>query len=188
MGTRRIKEEKKVSAEEEKKVVEELKKKKVKELPKVEKPVVRLIDTDIPGHLPIRRAIWNIDGISFSYGNAVCTIFEEITGIDRNFLIGNLSDEKLELLADIIKNPQKYNIPSWLYNRRKDIYDGKDYHIVGPEVKVRMQLDIKREMELNTYRGWRHKLGQPVRGQRTRSHFRKGMTVGVVRSKQQQSK
>jgi small subunit ribosomal protein S13 len=183
MGTRRIKEEKKISVEEEKKIIEELKRKKEKTIPKVEKPVVRLIDTDIPGYLPIRRAIWQIDGVSFSYGNAVCTVFEEVTGIDRNFLIGNLKDEQLNILEDIIRNPQKYNIPSWLYNRRKDIYDGKDYHIVGPEVKVKMQLDIKREIELGTYRGWRHKLGQPVRGQRTRSHFRKGMTVGVIRDK-----
>jgi len=187
MGTRRIKEEKKVGTEEEKKIVEELKRKKEKVIPKVEKPVVRLIETDIPGHLPIRRAIWFIDGVSFSYGNAVCTIFEEVTGIDRNFLIGNLKDEQLSILEDIIRNPQKYNIPSWLYNRRKDIYDGKDYHISGPDVKIRMQLDIKKEIEIGTYRGWRHKLGQPVRGQRTRSHFRKGITVGVIREKIQKA-
>ncbi|MEM4772471.1 MAG: 30S ribosomal protein S13 [Nanoarchaeales archaeon] len=194
MGTRvlKLKEKETISRKEEKKEIEEIKvkKKKEKEI-KVEKPVIRLIDTDIDGTLPIRRAIWKIKGVSFSYGNAVCKVFKEVTGIDREFLIGNLNDEQIQILEDIIRNPQKYNIPSWLYNRRKDIYDGKDYHIVGDDVKIKMQFDIKREIELGTYRGWRHKLGQPVRGQRTRSHFRKGQTVGVIRSKEmiaQQSK
>jgi len=194
MGTRvlKLKEKETISRKEEKKEIEEIKvkKKKEKEI-KVEKPVIRLIDTDIDGTLPIRRAIWKIKGVSFSYGNAVCKVFKEVTGIDREFLIGNLNDEQIQILEDIIRNPQKYNIPSWLYNRRKDIYDGKDYHIVGDDVKIKMQFDIKREIELGTYKGWRHKLGQPVRGQRTRSHFRKGQTVGVIRSKEmmaQQSK
>lgn len=194
MGTRvlKLKEKETISRKEEKKEIEEIKvkKKKEKEI-KVEKPVIRLIDTDIDGTLPIRRAIWKIKGVSFSYGNAVCKVFKEVTGIDREFLIGNLNEEQIQILEDIIRNPQKYNIPSWLYNRRKDIYDGKDYHIVGDDVKIKMQFDIKREIELGTYRGWRHKLGQPVRGQRTRSHFRKGQTVGVIRSKEaraQQSK
>ncbi|MEM0476103.1 MAG: 30S ribosomal protein S13 [Candidatus Aenigmatarchaeota archaeon] len=194
MGTRvlKLKEKETISRKEEKKEIEEIKvkRKKEKEI-KVERPVIRLIDTDIDGTLPIRRAIWKIKGVSFSYGNAVCKVFKEVTGIDREFLIGNLNDEQIQILEDIIRNPQKYNIPSWLYNRRKDIYDGKDYHIVGDDVKIKMQFDIKREIELGTYRGWRHKLGQPVRGQRTRSHFRKGQTVGVIRSKEmiaQQSK
>ncbi|MEM5820214.1 MAG: 30S ribosomal protein S13 [Candidatus Aenigmatarchaeota archaeon] len=194
MGTRvlKLKEKETISRKEEKKEIEEIKvkKKKEKEI-KVERPVIRLIDTDIDGTLPIRRAIWKIKGVSFSYGNAVCKVFKEVTGIDREFLIGNLNEEQIQILEDIIRNPQKYNIPSWLYNRRKDIYDGKDYHIVGDDVKIKMQFDIKREIELGTYRGWRHKLGQPVRGQRTRSHFRKGQTVGVIRSKEakaQQSK
>ncbi|MFH7903678.1 MAG: 30S ribosomal protein S13 [Candidatus Aenigmatarchaeota archaeon] len=184
MGTRTLKEKQTISRAEEKKEIEELKakKKKQKEI-KVEKAVVRLIDTDIDGTLPIRRAVWKIKGISFSYGNAVCKVFKEVTGIDREFPIGNLSEEQLQILEDIIRNPQKYDIPSWLYNRRRDPYDGKDYHLVGDDVKIKMQFDIKREIELGTYRGWRHKLGQPVRGQRTRSHFRKGQTVGVIRQK-----
>jgi len=186
MGTRVLKEKVTISRKEEKREIEELKqklKRKEKEI-KVERPVVRLIDTDIDGSLPIRRAVWKIKGVSFSYGNAVCKVFKEVTGIDREFPIGNLNDERLQILEDIIRNPQKYNIPSWLYDRRRDPYDGKDYHLVGDEVKIKMQFDIKREIELGTYRGWRHKLGQPVRGQRTRSHFRTGQTVGVIRSKE----
>ncbi|MEM5830440.1 MAG: 30S ribosomal protein S13, partial [Candidatus Aenigmatarchaeota archaeon] len=142
MGTRTLKEKQTISRAEEKKEIEELKakKKKQKEI-KVEKAVVRLIDTDIDGTLPIRRAVWKIKGVSFSYGNAVCKVFKEVTGIDREFPIGNLSEEQLQILEDIIRNPQKYDIPSWLYNRRKDIYDGKDYHIVGDDVKIKMQFD-----------------------------------------------
>ena len=178
MGTTRVKEEvKKVSEKEEK-----LKVKRKKEI-KVEKAIVRLIDVDVDGRLPIWRAIWKVKGVSFSYGNAVSRVLSLDFNWDINKPIGNLSDEELQLLEDVIKNPQKYGIPSWLYNRRRDRYDGKDYHLVGPEVDIKMNFDIQREIKLNTYRGWRHKLGQPVRGQKTRSHFRTGRTVGVSRSK-----
>jgi len=37
--------------------------------------------------------------------------------------------------------------------------------------------------KMKSYKGWRHSLGQPVRGQRTRSHFRKGSAIGVMKTK-----
>ena len=37
--------------------------------------------------------------------------------------------------------------------------------------------------KIKSYKGWRHAMGQPVRGQRTRSHFRKGSSVGVIKAK-----
>ena len=43
------------------------------------------------------------------------------------------------------------------------------------------KFDIQRMVDLKTYKGIRHMLGLPVRGQRTRSSFRKGRVVGVVR-------
>jgi small subunit ribosomal protein S13 len=41
--------------------------------------------------------------------------------------------------------------------------------------------DIDHEKESNTWKGYRHAYGQKVRGQRTRSTGRTGMTVGVLR-------
>jgi small subunit ribosomal protein S13 len=42
------------------------------------------------------------------------------------------------------------------------------------------EFDIKRMKQIKSYKGMRHSLKQPVRGQRTRSHFRTtGVAVGV---------
>ncbi|HDD46536.1 MAG TPA: 30S ribosomal protein S13, partial [Candidatus Aenigmarchaeota archaeon] len=43
------------------------------------------------------------------------------------------------------------------------------------------KLDINFMKKIKTYKGIRHALGLPVRGQRTRSSFRKGRTIGVKR-------
>jgi len=45
---------------------------------------------------------------------------------------------------------------------------------------LQTEFDIKRLKKIKSYRGLRHVLGQPVRGQRTRGHFRKNKAVGVT--------
>ncbi|MEM4244662.1 MAG: 30S ribosomal protein S13, partial [Candidatus Nanoarchaeia archaeon] len=90
-----------------------------------------------------------------------------------------LSDAELKNVEDAINNPLKYNIPAWMLNRRKDFDDGSDKHLISTDVKLRREFDIKRLKTIRSYRGMRHALGQPVRGQKTRSHFRTGGTVGV---------
>ncbi|MCD6371898.1 MAG: 30S ribosomal protein S13 [Candidatus Aenigmarchaeota archaeon] len=142
--------------------------------------IVRVVNTDLDGEKPIIRAIRNIKGISFTMSKAIVYAL----GLDPNRKIGDLSEEEIEKLEDAIKNPKKYGIPPYLLNRRRDPETGEDYHISGEEVHIRMKMDIKKMIELRTYRGWRHKLGQPVRGQKTRSHFRSsGRTVGVKKPK-----
>lgn len=179
MGSTRVKG---IEKKKEDEKIEKIKKRKEKKI-EVKKGIVRIIGTDIDGTLPIRRAIWKIKGVGFSFGNAVSKVLSMQFKWNINEPIGNLNDDDLSLLEDIIRNPAKYKIPSWLFNRRKDIEDGKDYHLVGNDLDMKIEFDIKRQIELRTYRGWRHMLGQPVRGQRTRSHFRGGRTVGVARRK-----
>ncbi|OYT41924.1 MAG: 30S ribosomal protein S13 [Candidatus Aenigmarchaeota archaeon ex4484_224] len=145
-----------------------------------EKTVIRLIDTDLDGTLPVIRAIRAIKGIGFTMSKAIVYAAK----LNPNKKLMELSEEELKRLEDCILNPKKYRIPSYLLNRRRDPFEGKDYHLVGQDVEIKMKEDIKREIALGTYRGWRHKLGQPVRGQKTRSHFRTGRTVGVVRKKE----
>ena len=42
------------------------------------------------------------------------------------------------------------------------------------------EIDIKKMIKMKSYKGTRHTSGLPVRGQRTRSHFRKsGVAMGV---------
>jgi len=71
---------------------------------------------------------------------------------------------------------------SFLKNRRSDFKTGEESHIIGSELDMKKDFDIRRLKKIRAYRGIRHAAGLPVRGQRTRSHFRKkGQAVGVKR-------
>ena len=88
-------------------------------------------------------------------------------------------------INDVIKNPAKYNFPEWLLNRRKDYDDGTDKHIVVGDLKFTHSNDLKRLQRIKSYRGLRLAWGLTVRGQRTKSNFRrnKGKGLGVKRKK-----
>jgi small subunit ribosomal protein S13 len=83
----------------------------------------------------------------------------------------------------MISNPEKHGIPRWMYNRRLDPEDGSDRHMVASKLELRKKMDINELKKRKCYRGVRHILGLPVRGQRTRSSFRTQTTVGVSRAK-----
>jgi small subunit ribosomal protein S13 len=155
-----------------------------KEKPKrIEKPVqqyslVRVSGTDLNGDKPIARAILGIKGISWSMSNAICVAGE----IDAKKKLKDFSETEIAKIEQIIKDPIKFGIPVFLVNRNRDMGTGKDIHLTGADLDVARKFDIQRYVDLKTYRGWRHMLGQPVRGQRTRSKFRqKGRVVGVLR-------
>ncbi|KXB07920.1 hypothetical protein AKJ55_01690 [candidate division MSBL1 archaeon SCGC-AAA382M17] len=57
------------------------------------------------------------------------------------------------------------------------------YGNVGGDIEISEREDISREKDIRSRRGIRHQRGLPVRGQRTRSTGREGMTVGVQRDK-----
>ncbi len=144
------------------------------------KPIVHLCGIDLDGNRPVYIELTKIKGVKWMFAHAVCMAL----GIDKWRKIGSLSEEELEKLEDCIKNPQKYGIPSWLYNRRRDPVDGKDKHLIGADLEFAMRQDIKREIEIGSWRGFRHKEGLPVRGQKTRSHHRRyKRTIGVQRQK-----
>jgi small subunit ribosomal protein S13 len=193
MGVSRVKD-----VEKEKERVEEEKKKKEKPKEEIKKPkkaekriegIIRILNTDLDANKNILYGLTGIKGVSYTFSKAVIAAL----GLDAYRKLGTLTPEEIEKIEDCLKNPAKYNIPSFLFNRRKDPETGLDMHLVGPDVDIFRSMDIKREIELKTYKGFRHMYGQPVRGQRTRSHFRHGRTVGVLRGKmkqlaQQQSK
>ena len=70
-----------------------------------------------------------------------------------------------------------------MLNRRKDPVTGEDMHLSESDLTMGVRQDIEFLKKIRAYRGIRHELGLPVRGQRTRSSFRKGRTVGVQRKK-----
>ncbi len=164
--------------------LKEKKEEKKTEMPKkVDRPkmdmreIVRVSGTDLDGSKSLIRSLRGIKGISYTMSKAICAA----SGYDPNIKLGSLKEQDIQKIEQVIKNPLNFGLPRWIINRRLDIETGKDLHLSGQDLDVARKFDVQRMIGLKSYRGIRHMYGLPVRGQRTRSHFRKGRTVGVVR-------
>jgi len=142
--------------------------------------LVRIVNTDLDGNKPIYHALLKIKGVSFMFANMACALAR----VDKFKKTGYLSDIESQRLDEVIRSPQKYGAPVWMINRRKDYEDGEDKHILLTDIDYVRSNDIKRMQMIRSYRGARHAAGQPVRGQSTKSHFRrnKGKVLGVKRA------
>lgn len=143
--------------------------------------IVRLSGKDIKGEIPLNRAIMKVKGVGIRLANIMSRIIYSEFKLPKNVVIGQLSDEEVEKLEEILTNPKKYGVPGHFLNRQKDIDSGEDVHLIGTELTFSVKQDIERGKEMNSWKGFRHLYGQKVRGQRTRSTGRTGMTVGVLR-------
>ena len=135
------------------------------------KEIVRIARTGIDGTKPVAEAITGLKGVSQMYGNAIAHELDY-----RDEKIGDLSDEEINEIEEELKNP---DLPEWLLNRRNDRETGEDTHLVESDLELKQEFDIRRLKEIDSYKGWRHKIGLPVRGQKTKSSFRSGSKVGV---------
>jgi len=142
------------------------------------KHLVRISGTVLDGNKDVARALTQIRGI----GPQISKSLVRILGFEKGRKLGTLTDEEVDKIEKTINNLDKY-IPNWALNRKKDNKTGKDIHLIGPDLDLAVREDINRLKRIKCYRGIRHSLGLPVRGQRTRTSFRKGTTVGVIRKK-----
>jgi small subunit ribosomal protein S13 len=107
--------------------------------------MARIAGIDLPNkHVDI--ALTYIFGIGHSSAEAICAS----AGIDASRRINDLSPEEINVLRKIIEN---------------------DYKVEG-RLRTEISLNIKRLMDIGSYRGLRHRKGLPVRGQRTRTNAR----------------
>ena len=136
--------------------------------------LVRILSTDIPGDKNILTGLTRIKGISWTFSNAVCNVLK----IDKRRKIKDLTKEEIDKISSFITRPK---LPEFILNRRKDIETGENKHIIGSDLSLQREFDIKRLKKMKCYRGIRHSQGQPVRGQKTRSHFRSNKSVGVMK-------
>lgn len=142
------------------------------------KHLVRIAATDLAGTKPVLVALTGIKGI----GIRLAPLVADRADVKRDVKIGNLSDEEVERVAEIVENLVD-ETPSWMRNRQRDPDSGEDLHLVGPEIEITTKDDINRLKKIRAYRGVRHEHGLRVRGQRTRANNRSGITVGVQRKK-----
>jgi len=137
---------------------------------------VRVASTDLEGNKQIHHALTKIKGVSFMFSNMICTL----AGIDKSSKTGNLKDDQIKKLDDVISDPLKFKAPVWILNRRKDYEDGLNKHLSGSDLTFSKENDIKRLKKIKSYKGMRHGVGLPVRGQRTKSNFRRNKGKGSL--------
>jgi len=147
---------------------------------KYEEKLVRILSKDVEGKLKIYVGLTKIKGISWAFSNTIC----KKLNLDKNRRIGSLTKEEIEKINEFAKNP---DAPAFLMNRRKDFETGIDKQKIGNDLDLQKYFDIGRLKKIKSYRGQRHVLGLPMRGQRTKSNFRrnKKKSVGIKKKVKQ---
>ena len=149
--------------------------------------IVRVAGKDVKGEFPIAKALTKIKGIGINLADSISNIASKKLNVNKHEMIGNLTDAQLDELEKIILNLPEYGIPEWILNKRKDTFKG-GAHLSGSDLEFSVKKNKELEKSIRSYRGIRHMFGLPVRGQRTKTMGRKGMTMGVVKKKQAPSK
>lgn len=144
------------------------------------KYIVRLASTNLDGTKLAIYALSNIKGV----GYRTAEIILKKLGIPRDIKLGEIDDQKMDEIKEVLEKKYGEILPKWAVNHQKDIQTGLDMLKVGPDWEVGVSDDINRMKRIRSYRGIRHEKGKKVRGQRTRSNGRKGLAVGVVKKKE----
>ncbi len=129
--------------------------------------IVRIMQHDIPGNKNLLTGLTYIKGVSWAISNATVKILK----MNPSKKISELSKPEIEIIINFLQH-ETHKLPLFLINRRNDFETGTDGHFVGTDLDMKKEFDIRRLKKIRSYRGLRHALGQPTRGQRTRSHFR----------------
>jgi small subunit ribosomal protein S13 len=108
--------------------------------------MARIAGVDLPRQKRIEIALTYIYGIGSARSNRIL----KKTGLDRNVRVKDLSDEEVSRIAQTI-----------------DAEGG-----VEGDLRQQISMNIKRLMEVGSYRGLRHRRSLPVRGQRTHTNAR----------------
>ena len=135
---------------------------------------VRIGQTDLDGTQSVERALTDMSGV----GRRVARIIADRAGVDRRELLGGLDEETIDEIVDLVEGYAE-EVPEWLTNHQNDFFDGETTHEVGNDLEMTRRQDVNRMKMIDSYKGVRHKRGQKVRGQRTRSTGRTEGTIGV---------
>jgi small subunit ribosomal protein S13 len=151
-------------------------KKKIQKKEEDDVTLVRVLGKDIRGDRKLGSALTQISGISWTLGNAICKVLK----LDRNQRVQDVGKDDMAKIEEFIKDPK---VPAFLKNRQKDLESGEDQHVSGADLKLRKEFDIKRLKKIRCYKGARHAVNLPVRGQRTKGNFRRNRGKSVAATK-----
>ncbi len=121
--------------------------------------MARIAGVEVPNNKRVEVGLTYIFGI----GRAKARKILEITKVDLNKKVKDLSTEEATRIRKHIEV--------------KEVVEG--------DLKKQVNQNIKRLMDINSYRGRRHKMGLPVRGQRTKTNARtrKGPRGSMIKKK-----
>jgi small subunit ribosomal protein S13 len=108
--------------------------------------MARLAGVDIPREKRVEIALTYIYGVGRTRSKQTL----EVTGIDPNTRVKDLTDDQLLKLREHIETVYK----------------------VEGDLRREVTADIRRKVEIGSYQGIRHRRGLPVRGQRTKTNAR----------------
>ena len=135
---------------------------------------VRIGQTDLDGTKSVERSLSEMKGI----GKRTARIIAAQADIDRTATFGRLEDEEIERVGDAVEGYAD-TVPEWMVNHQDHYFTGESTHEVGNDLEMTRRRDINRMKMVDSYKGVRHKRGQKVRGQRTKSTGRTEGTIGV---------
>ncbi len=120
--------------------------------------MARIAGVNLPKEKRIEAALTVIFGI----GRSLATKIVKDSGIEKDCKVKDLTEKEVGTLREIIEKVQTEG-----------------------DLKRKIAMDVKRLQEVGSYRGFRHKKGLPVRGQRTRynARTRKGRKKTVANKK-----
>lgn len=123
--------------------------------------MARIVGVDLPKEKRVEVALSYIYGIGLSSSKKILSMAD----VNPDTRVKNLTEEEITRIRDVIE---------------------KNYKVEG-ELRREVAMNIKRLIDIGSYRGLRHRKGLPVRGQRTSTNARtrKGprKVVGVKRKK-----
>lgn len=120
---------------------------------------VRIVGVDLPQNKRGEIALTYIFGIGRSAANTIL----KTAGVDRDIKVKDWTDDQAAAVREVIQ---------------------RDYKVEG-DLRTEIQLNIKRLMDIGCYRGIRHRIGLPLRGQSTKNNARtrKGRKKTVANKK-----
>lgn len=123
--------------------------------------MARIAGVEVPNNKRVEVGLTYIFGI----GRSKSRLILEKVKVDINKKVKDLSTEEVNRIRKHIENEE----------------------VVEGDLRKQVNQDIKRLMDINCYRGRRHKMGLPVRGQRTKTNARtrKGPRGSMIKKKKQ---
>ena len=123
--------------------------------------MARIVGVDLPKNKRGEIGLTYIYGIGRSASRAILAK----AGIDSNIKVKDWNDDQISKIRKVINDEFK----------------------VEGELRSSVQLNIKRLMDIGCYRGIRHRIGLPVRGQSTKNNARTRKGKKENRSEQEES-